>query len=145
MIHPLKKGLNFRTRLAMRVPIMLAASFWVLMLLLVTSLAVFGEHFMPAKAYLGIAFFLYLFGFVSVYYFSISITVDTGGVTIIGPGSFRWVPWKDVLSVSVMNPYFPGYEVITRGEAFGFSGMVFSEHQRLYDLIVAYSRHGDRT
>ena len=124
---------------------MVGISFWTLMLMLVVNLAVFGEHFMPAQAYLGILFFLYLFGIVSFYYFSISITVDTGGVTIIGPGSFRWVPWKDVLSVSVMNPYFPGYEVITRGEAFGFSGMVFSEHQRLYDLIVAYSKHGDRT
>lgn len=145
MTHPLKIGFNFRTRLAMRIPIMVGISFWTLMLMLVVNLAVFGEHFMPPQAYLGILFFLYLFGLVSFYYFSISITVDTGGVTIIGPGSFRWVPWKDVLSVSVMNPYFPGYEVITRGEAFGFSGMVFSEHQRLYDLIVAYSKHGDRT
>ena len=145
MTHPLKTGFSFRTRLAMRIPIALAVGFWCLMLMLVVSLAVFGEHFMPATAYLGILFFLYLFGFVSIYYFSISLTVDTGGITIIGPGSFRWVPWRDILSVSVLNPYFPGYEVTTRGEAFGFSGMVFSEHQRLYELIVAYSKHGDRS
>ena len=145
MTHPLQKGFNFRTRLAMRVPILMAGAFWVLVSMLLVSLAVFGEHFMPAQAYFGVLFFLYLFGFVAVYYFSISITADAGGLTLIGPGTFRWVPWKDVLCVSVLNPYFPGYEVTTRGPAFGFSAMVFSEHQRLYDLIVAYSKHGDRT
>ena len=107
------------------------------------SLAMFGEHLMPAQAWLGLIFFLYLFGALGAYYSSVSITVDSGGLTLIGPASFRWVPWGDVVGVSVMNPYFPGYEVSTREGGFGFSGMVFQEHRRLYDLIVAYSRKGD--
>ena len=47
------------------------------------------------------------------------------------------------LAGALVNP--GGCVAVFGDSAFGFSGMVFSEHQRLYDLIVAYSKHGDRT
>ena len=143
MAHPLNKGFSFRTRLAMRIPIALAVGFWALMLMLVLNLAVFGEHFLPATAYLGILFFCIFW--IRKHLLLLDIH-DRGhrwdyhcGTRIVSMAS-----WRDIISVSVLNPYFPGYEVTTRGEAFGFSGMVFSEHQRIYELIVAYSKHGDR-
>ena len=143
MDQRLYEGLSFRSRPLLKVPIVLAIIFWSCILCIVMSQTMIAEVMFPGEAYIGLLFFLYLFGVGAAYYFSLSIIVDSEGLTIIGPASFSSYGWDEVLGVEVLNPYFPGYEVSTKFGAFGFSGFVFSEHRRLYDVIMAYSRHGD--
>ena len=143
MDHRLYEGLSFRSRTLLKVPIVLAIVFWSCILCIVMSQTMIAEVMFPGEAYIGLLFFLYLFSVCAAYYFSLSIIVDSDGLTIIGPASFSSYGWDDVLGVEVLNPYFPGYEVSTKFGAFGFSGFVFSEHRRLYDVIMTYSRHGD--
>ena len=143
MDHRLYEALSFRSRTLLKVPIVMAMAFWSTILFIVMSQTMIAEVMFPGEAYIGLLFFLYLFGVGAAYYFSLSIIVDSDGLTLIGPASFYSYGWEEILGVEVLNPYFPGYEVSTKFGAFGFSGFVFSEHKRLYDLIAIHSRHGD--
>ena len=143
MDNRLYEGLSFRSRPLLKVPIVLALVFWSFVLFIVMSQTMIAEVIFPGEAYIGLLFFLYLFGVGMAYYFSLSVIVDSDGLTLIGPSSFYSYGWEEILGVEVLNPYFPGYEVSTKFGAFGFSGFVFSEHKRLYDLIALHSLHGD--
>jgi len=141
LYHPMREGIVFRPRLAFRLPVIFALVFWMstgvslLLLDLVSSVVI------PHQTYATVALFILFFLMVVFHYHHFAIQVDLTGVAVVGAASFKAFLWSEIIEVEGGNSFFPGAQVYTRtGDAFGFSGLVFQEHDRLLELIALYSR-----
>ena len=143
IFHPMREGIVFRPRLTFRLSVIFALVFWIstgvslLLLDLTSSVAI------PSQTYATVALFSLFFLMVVFHYHHFAIQVDLTGVAVVGAASFKAFLWNEIIEVDGGNSFFPGALVYTRtGEAFGFSGLVFQEHERLLKLIALYSGVG---
>ena len=124
--------IEFRANLSIRLSVLGALLFWVL----VAALSVTATH--PAThALAAVAFFIVFFvGFVA-HFWNMRYVVSEYGVTYRGATEFRHVDWEDIVRVQDSELPLGGWHVTTKtGCGLNLNRFV-SGHERLRDLIVA--------
>ena len=138
--HPMRAGLVFRPRSAFRIPVVAALVVWCVIGGIILGTDLLSSLEVPGDTYGTVALFILVFLGLVFHYHHFAIVVDLSGVTVLGAASFRSFLWKDIIRVEGENSFFPGAQVYIRGgDHFGFSGLVFSEHQELLTLIQLYT------
>lgn len=125
----------FRPRPWLRWSVVAAVVFWMAIFFLLV-----GIRGSPNQAFASAGFFIALFTALGIFYANIRIEVTNDGLVVRGFGSFRLVPFSDVVRVDVKPGLMQtSYAVLARGGFVNFTSL-FSGHQRLMSLIVERSR-----
>lgn len=130
----MERARTYRTRLALRVAVGLAALFWAGMLA-----AVLRAPVVDARAAIGAAGFAAFFAAFSVVYARSSITVTGEGVVAASPLRRRPVRFDEIVRI-VVNDGLGGrvYAVFTRRGIFHFTSL-FERHAELFELLLERS------
>ncbi len=130
---PVGRGARtFRTRLALRIAVVLAACAWAAAL--VVLLRVPGTD---ARLVAGAAGLVLFFAGSAVVYERTSITVTGEGIVAASAVRRRRIPWDDILQVVVRDGLGGReYAVVTRHGPVHFTSLL-AGHRELFDLLLA--------
>lgn len=136
--HPIglsvERARTYRTRLALRLAVGLAALFWTGMLV-----AVLRAPVVDARAAIGAAGFAAFFVVFSIVYAASSITITGDGLVASSPLHRRPVRFDEILRIVVRDGLGGRvYAVFTRRGMFHFTSL-FERHAELFELLLERS------
>lgn len=126
---------TYRTRLPLRIAVVVAAAFWAAALMALARLP--GVEI---RLLLGAAAFVVFFAVFSVVYGKTSITVTADGIVAATPFRCQRVGFDDILQI-VVREGIGGrvYSVLTRRGAVHFTSL-FARHRELFELLLERAR-----
>ena len=126
---------TYRTRLALRIAVASAATFWAAVLAVLVRIPA-----TEAQAVLGAAAFTAFFASFSFVYGRTSITVTTDGIVAATPFRVRPVRFEEILRVTVQDGLAGRvYAVVTRRGLVQFTSL-FARHRELFETILERAR-----
>ncbi len=131
MVGIARRRHEFRAALWVRLAVIGALAFW-------ASLGAWALAFdaLPARATIGIAFFVLLFAGFALRYGRMAYVVDDSGVTVRGATGGEHFPWEGIERVRAPTLPLAGWEVRTDRGMFVLDAFVGGRAQ-LIDVIVA--------
>jgi len=129
------KPQRFRTRLLLRLSVVLALALWVSVSAIVLLAASFEGLELDLGTVLGLTFFVGLFSVAALHYWRRAFILDDTGVTVCGAFSFSHLPWSEIRGVESHAGLLPGYTIMTRRGGVSFFAIEMAKHTELANQI----------